>query len=126
MGRLGNRSMIEVESLGHVVRLTPEYLSVDLSESTVRALRNLAGQRSDLREALESLLRWADFPLIWVRDIDSVSLEAVPTEPGGEHMLKLLISARCRGGQRIYEIRLGPDEAKMIASEIEGLIRRGF
>lgn len=118
--------MIEVESLGHIVRLTPEYLSVDLSESTVRALRNLAGQRSDLREALESLLRWADFPLIWVRDIDSVSLEAVPTEPGGEHMLKLLISARCRGGQRIYEIRLGPDEAKMIASEIEGLIRRGF
>lgn len=118
--------MIEVESLGHIVRLTPEYLSVGLSESTVGALRELVGRRPPLREALESLLMWADFPVIWVRDIASVSLEAVPTEPGGEHALKLLISARCSGGRRTYEIRLGPEEAKRIASEIEGLIRRGF
>ncbi len=126
IGRLVNGSMIEVESLGHIVRLTPEYLSVSLSESTVGALRDLAGRQHILKEALESLLRWADFPVIWVRDIASVSLEAVPTEPRGEHLLKILISARCRGGHRTYEIRLGPDEAKRIASEIECLIRREF
>jgi hypothetical protein len=118
--------MISMESFGHVVRLTPEYMSVGLSESTVQALRDFVSRQPLLKEAVESLLRWADFPVIWVRDITSVSLEAIPTAPGGEHLLKLLISAKCRGGRRTYEIHLSPDDAKKIASEVEGLIRREF
>lgn len=118
--------MIVIESLGSVVKLTSEYLSVSLTESTIHALRDLVNRQPLLKEVLESLLRWVDFPVIWLNDVISVSLEAIPASPGGEHLHKLLILARFQGGQRTYEIHLKPEDAKRIASEIESLIRKRF
>ena len=118
--------MTTIESAGKVVTLTPEYLSVGLAESTVQALRDLINPKPIIKEAVDNLFEWADFPVIWIRDIVSVSLEAIPTTPGSEHLFKVLILARFRGGQRIYEIHLNPEDAKRLASEIESLIQKRF
>ncbi len=118
--------MIIIESLGNSVKLTSEYLSLSINESTIQELKNLVAQQPILREALENLLRWVDFPIIRISDIISVSLEAIPTTPGGEHLFKLSILAKYRGGQRNYEIHLKPDDARRIAFEIESLIQKRF
>ena len=118
--------MTTFESMGMVVKLTSEYLSEELTESAIHELKNLAYTQPPVKETLEALLRWVDLPVIWVRDIISVSLEAIPASPGSEHLLKLLILARFQGGQRTYEIHMDPEDANKLASEIESLIKKRF
>jgi hypothetical protein len=118
--------MITVESVCSEVKLTPECLSVTLLEPTIQELKNFVSEQPILREVVDSLLRWVDYPTVWLRDIVSVSLVAIPVAPTSEHLLSLSILARCPGGQRTYEIHLKPEDAKRIASEIESRILKRF
>ena len=118
--------MSVIEAFGKVIKLTPEYLRLSLSDATIQELRRLVGKDPLLKEAVESLLRWVDYPTIWIHDIIDVSLQAVPTVPEGEHFYKLLIKACYHGGERTYEIHLLPEDAERVASEIKKLLQNRF
>jgi len=109
-----------------VIKLTPEYLSLSLSEATIQELRNFVSKDPLLREAVESLLRWVDYPIIWIRDIIDAALQAVPTTPDGEHFYKLVIKARYHGGERSYEIHLLPEDAERVLSELKKILQKRF
>lgn len=118
--------MITIESSCIVLNLTPEYLSLNVSESAIQELRHLTSKHPLSREALDTLLRWVDFPIILVKDIVEVKLQAVPVTPQSEHLIKLVIVARYCGGQRTYEINLKPEDAEKVASEIDKIIQKRF
>lgn len=115
-----------IKSFGKVIKLTPEYLRLSLDEATIQELRNLVSKDSLLKEVVDSLLRWVDYPTIWIHDIIDVSLQAVPTAPDGVHFYKLVIKARYYGGERTYEIHLLPEDAEKVASEIKKLVQKRF
>jgi hypothetical protein len=118
--------MIVVESFGSIIRLTDEYLRVELGEATVRGLRERVADSPELREGLEGLLRWAEYPTVWVRDVLSVDVEAVPAVPGAEQLFRLHLVVRFRDSERTYDIHMAPEEAKKIASEMKSLIGKKF
>ncbi len=118
--------MIVVESFGSVVRLTDEYLKVELSDTTLHGLRERVSTEPALKEALESLLRWAEYPLIWVSDVISVAVEAVPAVPGDEQLFRLHLVAKCKGCERTYDIHMAPEDAKKVASALQDRIGRKF
>ena len=115
-----------IETFGKVIKLTPEYLRLSLSDATIQGLKSFVSRDPLLKEAVESLLRWVDYPTIWINDIIDVSLQAVPTTPNGEHLYKLVIKARYHGGERIYEIHLLPEDAERVASEIKKILQKRF
>jgi len=115
-----------IEAFGKVIKLTPEYLSLSLSEATIQELRNFVSKDPLLREAVESLLRWVDYPIIWIHDIIDAALQAVPTTPDGEHFYKLVIKARYHGGERSYEIHLLPEDAERVLSELKKILQKRF
>jgi len=115
-----------IEAFGKVIKLTPEYLSLSLSEATIQELRNFVSKDPLLREAVESLLRWVDYPIIWIHDIIDAALQAVPTAPDGEHFYKLVIKARYHGGERSYEIHLLPEDAERVLSELKKILQKRF
>ncbi len=118
--------MSVIEAFGKVIKLTPEYLSLSLSEATIQELRNFVSKDPLLREAVESLLRWVDYPIIWIHDIIDAALQAVPTTPDGEHFYKLVIKARYHGGERSYEIHLLPEDAERVLSELKKILQKRF
>lgn len=118
--------MSVIEAFGKVIKLTPEYLRLSLSDATIQELRSFVSSHPLLREAVESLLRWVDYPTIWIHDIIDVFLQAVPTTPDGEHLYKLVIKARYHGGERTYEIHLLPEHAEHVLSEIKKLLQKRF
>jgi hypothetical protein len=115
-----------IEAFGKVIKLTPEYLRLSLSDATIHELKSFVSSHPLLREAVESLLRWVDYPTIWIHDIIDVSIQAVPTTPDGEHLYKLVIKARYHGGERVYEIHLLPEDAERVLSEIKKLVQKRF
>jgi len=115
-----------IEAFGKVIKLTPEYLRLSLSEATIQELRNFVSKDPLLREAVESLLRWVDYPIIWIHDIIDAALQAVPTTPDGEHFYKLVIKARYHGGERSYEIHLLPEDAERVLSELKKILQKRF
>jgi hypothetical protein len=115
-----------IEAFGKVIKLTPEYLRLSLSDATIQELRSFVSSHPLLREAMESLLRWVDYPTIWIHDIIDVSIQAIPTTPDGEHLYKLVIRARYHGGERAYEIHLLPEDAERVLSEIKKLLQKRF
>ncbi len=118
--------MMNIESFYITLKLTPEYLSLNVSEAAIQELRHLTSKHPLLRGVLDTLLQWVDFPIIWVKDIVEVKLEAVPATPGGEHLFKLVIVARCHGGQRTYEVNLKPEDAERVSSEVRKIIQKRF
>ena len=118
--------MSVIEAFGKVIKLTPEYLRLSLSEATIQELRNFVSKDPLLREAVESLLRWVDYPIIWIHDIIDAALQAVPTTPDGEHFYKLVIKARYHGGERSYEIHLLPEDAERVLSELKKILQKRF
>ncbi|MEM1994673.1 MAG: hypothetical protein QXW32_04275 [Nitrososphaerales archaeon] len=118
--------MLNIEAFGVVLKLTPEYLSLNVSEAAVQELKHLTSKYPLLRETLDTLLRWVDSPLILVKDIVEVELQAVPAIPESEHLLKLVLVARYRGGYRTYEINLKPEDAERVASELKKIIQKRF
>ena len=118
--------MFVVESAGSVVRLTDEYLKVELGEATIQGLRERVAEVPSLKSAFETLLRWVDYPLVWVSDIRSVTVEAVPMVPGEEQVFRLHLVAASRGCERTFDVHLAPEDAKKVQAEIEKLIGRKF
>lgn len=117
---------IKIEAEHKVIELTRDHLKVYLKHEVIEELKELTKNNEILHRAVLTLLRWAHYPLIPISDITDVSMEVIPTPPGKQELIKLIIKAKYYGGNRSYEFHLKPSHAQKIASEVKRLIAPQF
>ncbi len=117
---------VQVESGCLIITLSRESMTIMLKPDIVESLKESTKDDPRLNHALLNLLAWAHYPLIPIKDILGVAVEAIPSPPGSPELMKLIIRSMYHGGQRLYEVHLNPDDAKKVASEIKTLIGSKF
>jgi len=116
----------KIEAEHEVIELTKDHLKVHLKQEVIEELKELTKNNEMLHRAIQTLLRWAHYPLISLSDITDVSIEVIPTPPGKQELVKLIIKARYHGGARSYEFHLNPKDAQKLASDVKKLISPQF
>ncbi|MEM3737351.1 MAG: hypothetical protein QXJ75_04630 [Candidatus Bathyarchaeia archaeon] len=109
-----------------IVELRKDYLAIYIKPSSIESLKELTKNNETIYGALLTLLRWAHHPIIPLPDIVDVSVEVIPTPPGGRELARLIIKSKFHGGYRLLEVHLSLGDAQKLAAEIKELISPKF
>lgn len=119
-------SLLIFEHAGQIVELTRDSIVMKVRPEVIERLRYLSKNDEVLRTSLESLIRWAHYPLIRIGSITDIHSEAVAAPPGSAETKRVVITAQYPGGFRTYEIVLRAADCDTLVAEIQKMLAPRF